>query len=347
MSSDAPDPGGDRDRPEGQPIALTGVPSGVRGFAPEVSVVIPAFNEAPNLPDVVAELYGVLERWGATFEVIVVNDGSTDATRSVLTQLRRDYPECRPVNLRRNSGKAAALAIGFRISRGRVVAMMDADGQDDPAEIPRMAALLGERCQLVSGLRVNRQDRVIKRRTSQLYNAVTARVTSVQGNDMNSGLKAMTAEFAKSVDLYGELHRYLPVLATWQGFAVEELEVNHRSRLHGSSKYGIARFWRGMFDLVTVKFLTSYNRRPFHLFGGAGILSGMIGSGLLAWMLAVHLSGRPVADRPALIAGVLFELVAVQLFCLGLLAELLVHLRQPREIRWEQETDREGRQPPS
>jgi dolichol-phosphate mannosyltransferase len=177
MSSDAPDPGGDRDRPEGQPIALTGVPSGVRGFAPEVSVVIPAFNEAPNLPDVVAELYGVLERWGATFEVIVVNDGSTDATRSVLTQLRRDYPECRPVNLRRNSGKAAALAIGFRISRGRVVAMMDADGQDDPAEIPRMAALLGERCQLVSGLRVNRQDRVIKRRTSQLYNAVTARVT--------------------------------------------------------------------------------------------------------------------------------------------------------------------------
>jgi dolichol-phosphate mannosyltransferase len=168
----------------------------------------------------------------------------------------------------------------------------------------------------------------------------------VQGSDMNSGLKAMSAEFTQSVDLYGELHRYLPVLATWAGFAVEELDVNHCARLHGSSKYGIARFWRGLFDLVTVKFLTSYNRRPFHLFGGAGVIVALIGSGLLMWMLAVHLSGTPIGDRPALLTGVLFEVVAVQLLCLGLLAELLVHLRGPHEVHWE-EDEAATEQPPS
>ena len=310
---------------------------GGSGPSPHISVVIPAYNEASNLPEVLAELHAVLVDWGESFEIIVVNDGSTDDTRAVLAQLHRDFPACRPVHLRPNSGKAAALSTGFRLSRGGVVVMMDADGQDDPAEIPRMVALLGERCQFVSGRRVNRQDRFIKRRTSHLYNAATAWATSVQGSDMNSGLKAMSAEFAQSVDLYGELHRYLPVLATWAGFSVAELDVNHRPRLHGSSKYGIARFWRGLFDLVTVKFLTAYHRRPFHLFGGAGVIAALIGTGLLAWMLAVHLSGTPVGDRPALLTGVLFEVVAVQLLCLGLLGELLVHLRSPHEVHWEED----------
>jgi glycosyltransferase involved in cell wall biosynthesis len=267
----------------------------------------------------------------------VVNDGSTDDTRVVLARLHREFPVCRPVHLRPNSGKAAALSTGFRLSRGDVVVMMDADGQDDPAEIPRMVALLGEQCQFVSGRRVNRQDRFVKRRTSHLYNAATAWATSVPGSDMNSGLKAMSAEFAHSVDLYGELHRYLPVLATWAGFTVAELDVNHRARLHGSSKYGIARFWRGLFDLVTVKFLTSYHRRPFHLFAGAGVIAALIGTGLLAWMLAVHLSGTPVGDRPALLTGVLFEVVAVQLLCVGLLAELVVHIRSPHDVHWEED----------
>jgi hypothetical protein len=148
----------------------------------------------------------------------------------------------------------------------------------------------------------------------------------VPGRDFNSGLKVLRREVAETVDLYGELHRYLPVLAAWSGFSVTEVEVEHHPRLHGTTKYGIARFWRGLFDLGTVKFITSYNRRPFHLFGGAGLVSALFGTALLIWMFIDHLIGIPVGDRPALITGVLFEVVAVQLLCFGLLGELLVYL---------------------
>jgi glycosyltransferase involved in cell wall biosynthesis len=291
-----------------------------------VSVVIPALNEADNLVETIPQAVAVLRNMNVNYEVLVVDDGSTDGTPKLMRRLCAEYPELRCFRLRRNAGKAAALSIGFDLAKNDIFVMMDADGQDEPKEIPSLIAKLDEGFDLVTGRRQTRQDRFLKRHTSQLYNATTSWVSGVNGRDFNSGLKVLRREVAESVDLYGELHRYLPVLASWSGFAVTEVEVEHHPRLHGKTKYGIARFWRGLFDLGTVKFITSYNRRPFHLFGGVGLVSAIIGSGLLIWMFIRHVMGLPVGDHPALITGVLFEVVAVQLLSFGLLGELLVYL---------------------
>jgi glycosyltransferase involved in cell wall biosynthesis len=291
-----------------------------------ISLVVPALNEADNLVETIPAAIAVLEEMGIDYEVLVIDDGSKDGTRQVLHQLRSTFPHLRSVSLRRNTGKASALTIGFDLAKYDVFVMMDADGQDEPREIPALTAKLDEGFDLVTGRRATRQDRFLKRHTSQLYNATTSWVSGVPGRDFNSGLKVLRREVAESVDIYGELHRYLPVLAAWSGFAVTEVEVEHHPRLHGQTKYGIARFWRGFFDLGTVKFITSYNRRPFHLFGGAGVFSALIGTGLLIWMFIRHVMGLPVGTHPALITGVLFEVVAVQLLSFGLLGELLVYL---------------------
>jgi dolichol-phosphate mannosyltransferase len=217
---------------------------------------------------------------------------------------------------------------------------MDADGQDDPAEIPRLLTHLeAEGLDLVTGRRSVRNDRFVKRTTSKLYNGATARVTGVPGRDFNSGLKVMRRELAESVELYGELHRYIPVLAVWNGFRVAELDVEHHERRHGRSKFGRARFWRGFLDLVTVKFLTTYTARPFHLFGGLGFIIGLIGVGLLAWMAVERVMGHAIGTRPALQAGVLLVVVAVQMVSLGLLGELMVNLRRRRTLEATAEGD--------
>lgn len=291
-----------------------------------LSMIVPALNEAENLVETVPQAIAVLEGMDVDYEVLVVDDGSTDGTPRVMQRLCAEYPHLRSVRLRRNAGKAAALSIGFDLAKNDVFVMMDADGQDEPREIPALLAKLEDGFDLVTGRRETRQDRFLKRHTSQLYNATTAWVSGVPGRDFNSGLKVLRREVAESVDLYGELHRYLPVLADWAGFSVTEVEVEHHPRLHGKTKYGVARFWRGLFDLGTVKFITSYNRRPFHLFGGVGLVSALIGTGLLIWMFVRHVMGLPVGDHPALITGVLFEVVAVQLLSFGLLGELLVYL---------------------
>ena len=291
-----------------------------------ISVIVPALNEADNLVETIPQAVAVFENLNVDYEVLVVDDGSTDGTPQVMRRLCAEYPHLRSVRLRRNAGKAAALSVGFDHAKNDIFVMMDADGQDEPSEIPVLVAKLDEGFDLVTGRRVIRHDRFLKRHTSQLYNATTAWVSGVPGRDFNSGLKVFRREVAESVDLYGELHRYLPVLAAWAGFSVTEVEVEHHPRLHGKTKYGIARFWRGLFDLGTVKFITSYNRRPFHLFGGLGLLSAVIGTALLIWMFIRHVMGLPVGNHPALITGVLFEVVAVQLLSFGLLGELLVYL---------------------
>ncbi len=297
---------------------------------PSISMVVPALNEADNLVETIPQAIAVLKGMNVDYEVLVVDDGSTDGTPQVMRKLCAEYPHLRSVRLRRNAGKAAALSIGFDLAANDVFVMMDADGQDEPSEIPALVAKLDEGFDLVTGRRATRQDRFLKRHTSQLYNATTSWVSGVPGRDFNSGLKVLRREVAETIDLYGELHRYLPVLAAWSGFSVTEVEVEHHLRLHGKTKYGVARFWRGLFDLGTVKFITSYNRRPFHLFGGAGLLSALVGTGLLIWMFIRHVMGLPVGDHPALITGVLFEVVAVQLLCFGLLGELLVYLTTTR-----------------
>jgi glycosyltransferase involved in cell wall biosynthesis len=291
-----------------------------------ISLVVPAVNEADNLVETIPQAIVVLEEMNVDYEVLVVDDGSTDRTPQVMRGLCATYPHLRSIRLRRNAGKAAALSIGFDLAQNDIFVMMDADGQDEPREIPTLIAKLDEGFDLVTGRRATRQDRFLKRHTSQLYNATTSWVSGVPGRDFNSGLKVLRREVAESVDLYGELHRYLPVLAAWAGFSVTEVEVEHHPRVHGKTKYGIARFWRGFFDLGTVKFITSYNRRPFHLFGGVGLLSAVIGTALLTWMFIRHVMGLPVWNHPALITGVLFEVVAVQLLSFGLLGELLVYL---------------------
>jgi glycosyltransferase involved in cell wall biosynthesis len=295
-----------------------------------VSVVVPAYNERPNLAELVPETVEALSGAGLTFEVIVVDDGSTDGTATLMRAHRS--PEVRYLRLRRNGGKSSALSAGLARARGEYIVLMDADGQDDPREIPGLLKVLeagedgGEGAvDLVTGRRAERHDRFVKKHTSRLYNWITNRVTGVSGRDFNSGLKAMRRELAVGLELYGELHRYIPVLAVWRGFSVGEVDVTHHERRHGKSKFGKARFWRGFLDLITVKFLTTYTVRPFHLFGGLGVLMGLVGSGLLGWMLVERVMGEQVGNRPALLTGVLLAVVAVQMISLGLLAELSVH----------------------
>jgi glycosyltransferase involved in cell wall biosynthesis len=298
----------------------------------QVSVVLPAYNERPNLAELVPETLDVLRGTGMTFEIVVVDDGSTDGTRELMRQ-HRD-PDVAYLRMRRNAGKSAALSAGLAQAKGEYIVLMDADGQDDPAEIPHLVEVLAaeDGPDLVTGRRAVRNDRFVKRTTSKLYNKVTSVVTGVAGSDFNSGLKAMRRELATSLELYGELHRYIPVLAEWRGFQVDEVDVQHHERRHGASKFGRARFWRGFLDLITVKFLTTYTGRPFHLFGGLGVFMGLAGSGLLGWMLIERLAGNRVGTRPALLTGILLVVVAVQMISLGLLAELSVHLRRRRNL---------------
>ncbi|MFO7280408.1 MAG: glycosyltransferase family 2 protein [Thermoanaerobacterales bacterium] len=294
----------------------------------QVSVVMPAYNEADNLAELVPETVAALRDAGVTFELVVVDDGSTDGTAELMRQL--EGGPVTSVRLRRNLGKSAALSVGLSRASGEYVVLMDADGQDDPRQIPKLLAALDgdDELDLVTGRRAVRHDRFVKRTTSRIYNRVTSMVTGVPGRDFNSGFKAMRRELASSLEIYGELHRYIPVLAQWRGFKVGEVDVDHQPRRHGESKFGRARFWRGFLDLITVKFLTTYTGRPFHLFGGLGVIMGVVGGALLGWMLVERLMGNQIGTRPALLAGVLLVVVSLQMVLLGLLAELSVHLRR-------------------
>ena len=302
----------------------------LRAMSKKISIVLPSYNERDNLAVLIPEILAVLSGLDRDYEVLVVDDGSTDGTRAFIRTF--GVPEVRCLRLRRNSGKSAALSIGLSNADGDVVAVMDADGQDDPRELPRLLDALDGPFDLVTGRRAARHDRFVKRATSKLYNSVTRVVTGVEGRDFNSGFKVMTAELARNLHLYGELHRYIPVLAAWQGFAITEVDVDHRPRFSGSSKFGIVRFWRGLLDLMTVKFLVQYRTRPFHLFGGLGIGLGAIGGGVLLWMAITKLNGSPIGERPALILGVLLVVVSVQMLSLGLIAELVVNLHRRRNL---------------
>lgn len=306
------------------------------GTACSVSVLLPAYNEADNLPAVVHELAGVLDGTPNSYEIVIIDDGSTDGTPAVIDELCAESIHVRGLRMRRNVGKSAALAAGLEKVTGDRIVLMDADGQDQPTEIPRMLAALDDGLDLVTGRRAIRHDRFIKRTTSLLYNGVTSRVSGVSGKDFNSGFKAMTRPVATSLELYGELHRYIPVLAHWQGYRVGEIDVEHRERLHGESKFGAARFWRGFLDLITVRFLTSYANRPLHLFGAIGTLFSLAGGAVLLWLLIEQqVYGKGIGTRPALIAGVLLVILGVQILSLGLIAQLLVHLAVRRDpLAW-------------
>ena len=263
---------------------------------------------------------------------MVVDDGSTDNTSAVMAELNRKDPRVQTLAFRRNRGKSAALQSAFDQVDSDLILLMDADGQDNPAALPDLLAALDNGFDLVTGQRETRNDRTVKRTTSKLYNYATRKATGVDGKDFNSGYKLMRGEIVQNISMYGELHRYIPILASWQGFKVTEVPVDHRERAHGHTKFGINRFWRGMLDLFTVKFLTTYDRRPFHLVGAAGIFLLLAGGVLLAWMLVLRIQGEGVGSRPALLAGVMCVVVGVQLICVGLIAELMVHLDMQRRL---------------
>jgi len=288
-----------------------------------VSVVVPLFNEEATLAALYEEVRAALDPKGLAWEIIYVDDGSTDKSHQELVRLHAAHTNVRVVRLRRNFGKAVALSAGFEAAAGEVIVTMDADLQDDPAEIPLLLEKLEEGYDLVSGWKCDRRDPFARRLFSRVYNGTTGIVTGVRLHDMNCGLKIYRAEVLENVRLYGDLHRFVPVLAHHLGFRTAEIPVNHRPRLNGRSRYGIERYARGFFDLLTVAYLGRYRHRPLHFFGGIGMILGTAGSAILLYLTILKLSGSAIGGRPLLMLGILLVVVGIQFFSLGLVGEML------------------------
>jgi glycosyltransferase involved in cell wall biosynthesis len=300
-----------------------------------ISVVVPVYNEERSVALLYEELQAALDPLGEAWETVYVDDGSTDDTFGALTRLHARADNLRVVRLRRNFGKAAALAAGFAHATGDTIVTIDGDLQDDPAEIPRLLAKLQEGFDLVSGWKTRRRDPITRRVPSRLFNWTAGRIAGVRLHDMNCGLKAYRAEVVRSLTLYGELHRFIPVLAHERGYRVGELPVNHRPREHGRSRYGLERYLRGFLDLLTVTFIGRYRQRPLHLFGGLGLALALVGFVVLAYLTVVKLAGHAIGERPLLTLGVLLVVVGLQFFSLGLLGELVTSHHEERALERE------------
>ena len=300
------------------------------GSAAVISVIVPVHDEARTVALLYEELDSALQPLDQPWEVVFVDDGSTDGSFAALTRLHDARDNVRVIRLRRNFGKATALATGFAHAEGEIVVTIDADLQDDPSEIPRLLAKLDEGFDLVTGWKTHRRDPLSRRLPSKIFNWVTGRVSGLRLHDMNSGLKAYRAEVVKGLRLYGELHRFIPVLAHYRGHRVAELPVNHRPREHGRSRYGVERYLRGFLDLLTVSFIGRYRYRPLHLFGGLGLLLGVAGFGVLLYLTVLKLEGHAIGQRPLLILGVLLVVVGLQFFSLGLISELITSQHEER-----------------
>jgi glycosyltransferase involved in cell wall biosynthesis len=295
-----------------------------------ISVVVPVHDEERSIALLFEELQAALQPLDRSWEVIFIDDGSGDGSFAALTRLHAQNDEICVVRLRRNFGKAAALQAGFVQARGEIVITLDGDLQDDPAEIPRLLAKLEEGFDLVSGWKTKRQDSWRRRTLSKIFNFTAGRMSGLRLHDMNCGFKAYRAEVVRGLRLYGELHRFIPVLAHYRGYRIAELPVNHRPRSHGRSRYGVERYLRGFFDLLSVSFLGRYGHRPLHLFGGLGLLLGLSGTVVLIYLTALKIAGHAIGQRPLLILGVLLVVVGIQLFSLGLLSEMIISHHEER-----------------
>ena len=292
---------------------------------PELSIVVPVYNEAPNAAALVHELRGTLDRLTGASEVLLVDDGSSDETFALLTAAAEDDPRIRLLRLQRNFGQTAALAAGIDHARGAVIVTMDGDLQNDPADIPRLLTTLEQGYDLVTGWRRERQDPFLSRQLPSIAaNAIIGAITGVRIHDHGCGLKAFRGELARSLRLYGEMHRFVTAIAGDLGARVTEIPVHHRPRLRGQSKYGISRIVRVVLDLITIKFLSGFATRPIHVFGSLGLLATAGGMLITGWLgLQKLLFGAELAGRPLLLLGILLVLGGVQLVTLGLLGEML------------------------
>lgn len=289
-----------------------------------LSIVIPLYNEEPSLEPLAAELKVVLEPLGRPYEIIFVDDGSTDGSFATLEQLHHTDPEhFRVIRFRRNFGKTAALSAAFKRARGEIVVTMDADLQDDPHELPKLLDKLDEGHDLVAAWREHRVDPASKTLPSRIFNRTVSLLTGIKLHDFNCGFKAYRIEVVRDLELYGDLHRFIPVLAYWKGYGVAEVAIAHRPRRFGRSKYGWERAWSGFVDFLVVLFLTRYLRRPLQLFGTVGAISLFVGLILGLYLAYLRFFAGGIGWRPALFADILAIVVGVQLISMGLLAEML------------------------
>jgi len=294
---------------------------------PLVSILIPVYNEKESLPELHRRLVAVLVEHGAPFEIVYINDGSTDGSADVLDDCFAGDERVQVIHLRRNFGKAAALSAGFSAARGAELITLDADLQDLPEEIPRFLDKLHEGYDLISGWKYPRRDPLSRRLASRVYNLITRLVTGVPLHDMNCGFKAFRREASQSLRLYGELHRYIPVIVHSKGFQVGEIQIAHHPRRFGRSKYGLWRFISGFFDLITVLMLTRFMSRPLHVFGLTGFLAVMAGGVTSLYLIVSRLFGEYLSNRPLFYLSLSVLIVGVQLVFFGLLAEMIAHSR--------------------
>jgi glycosyltransferase involved in cell wall biosynthesis len=302
---------------------------------PELSVVIPVFNEEESIESLHAEIEQALADFD--YEVLYIDDGSTDKSFSVLTDIQKKHPTVRLIRFRRNFGQTAAMSAGFKYARGKIIIPMDADGQNDPADIPKLVSRLNEGYDIVSGWRKERKDNAVTRTLpSRIANWMIGKITGIRLHDYGCTLKAYKAESLKSIRLYGDMHRFIPALARWGGEKVVEMVVNHRPRTTGKTKYGLSRTFKVILDLITIKFLASFSTKPIHIFGGMGFLCflGSFLSGLTVLGMKVF-ENYSMNRNPLLIISLMLMMAAIQFVLMGLLAEIMVrtyHESQDRPI---------------
>ncbi len=298
----------------------------------KISLVIPLLNEEDSINPLTNEIRKAIKPLNTAYEVIFIDDGSTDRSLEVIKEICRTDRRFKYISFRKNYGKSAGLQVGFQNVTGDVVITMDADLQDDPNEIPNLIAKLAEGFDLCSGWKKVRHDPFIKKYSSRFFNFVTKVMSGIKIHDFNCGLKAYRKEVVENLKVYGELHRYIPVLAKWQGFTITEIPVKHHPRRYGQTKFGISRFFKGFIDLITVVFLTRYIKRPMHLFGLLGAISFLFGLIVNGYLTYLWFTGIPLSNRPMLFLGMLLIIVGVQFFSVGFLGEILVHkIRDEKE----------------
>jgi glycosyltransferase involved in cell wall biosynthesis len=288
----------------------------------DISIVVPLLNEVDSLNELTDLVVEQLKKLDKQFEIIFIDDGSNDGSFEVLKRLKENCKEIKVIRFRKNFGKSAALSEGFKRANGEIVITMDADLQDDPTEIPNLVTQLNNGFDLVSGWKKKRNDPITKTAPSKLFNFVTRLLTGIKIHDFNCGLKGYRREVIKAIPVYGELHRYLPVLAHWQGFKVGEIVVKHHARKHGKTKFGARRFFSGFFDLLTVLFITRYGQKPMHLFGFFGVVCVFFGFIISLYLTIIWIQGQGIGHRPLLFLGILLIIVGVQSFSLGLIGDM-------------------------